>query len=114
MLKIERKHIWIDSKPIVFGKKVGKMEIFKYYPIQYSSMERSTVVVDRQRRIYLPKKFKERAGSKFFIVKIGEEIRLVPIPADPAKDLAKLGKKLPAKSISKFRNEISLEAKKVD
>ncbi|MDE1810554.1 MAG: AbrB family transcriptional regulator [Candidatus Micrarchaeota archaeon] len=76
-------------------------------------MERATVVVDRQRRIYLPKRFKEKAGSKFFIVKMGDEIRLVPIPANPIEDLAKLGSKLPAKSIRQFRKEISAEAKKV-
>ena len=76
-------------------------------------MKRATVVVDRQRRIYLPKRFKEKAGNKFFIVKIGDEIRLVPIPANPVEDLAKLGRKLPAKSIRQFKKEISAEAKMV-
>ncbi|MDE1856224.1 MAG: AbrB family transcriptional regulator [Candidatus Micrarchaeota archaeon] len=75
-------------------------------------MERTMVVVDRQRRIYLPKTFRERPGSKFFAVKIGEEIRLVPVPQNPAKDLARIGSKLPRKSVKQFKEEIHREAKR--
>lgn len=76
-------------------------------------MENSMVVVDRQSRIYLPKRFKERPGSRFFAVKLGDEIRLVPIPKDPAADLARLGKKLPRASIKQLKKDILTEAGKV-
>ena len=75
-------------------------------------MERATVVVDRQRRIYLPRKFGEKVGSRFFVLKLGNEIRLVPVSRDPAKDLESIGSKLPKKSIKQFRKEILTEGRK--
>ncbi len=75
-------------------------------------MERVTVVVDRQRRIYLPRKFNEKVGGKFFILKLGNEIRLVPVPRDPAKNLGEIGGKLPKKSIKQLKKDILAEAQK--
>jgi DNA-binding transcriptional regulator/RsmH inhibitor MraZ len=75
-------------------------------------MENATVVMDKQRRIYLPRKFKEKAGSRFFIVKMGNEIRLVPVPSNPEGDLGRMGSKLPKKSISQLKKEILAEAHK--
>ncbi len=73
-------------------------------------MEKATVVMDRQRRIYLPRKFKERVGSKFFVLKMGNEIRLIPVQANPAEDLGRLGSKLPKKSVKQLKKEILAEA----
>ncbi len=75
-------------------------------------MEKAIVVMDRQRRIYIPRKFKEKAGCRFFVVKMGNEIRLVPVPSNPAKDLGMLGSKLPKKSIGQLRKEVLIEAQK--
>ena len=75
-------------------------------------MEKATVVIDAQRRIYLPRKFKAKAGSRFFVVTMGNEIRLVPISSDPAEDLGRIGSKLPKKSISKLKKEILAQAHK--
>lgn len=69
-------------------------------------MEKETVVVDKQGRIYLPKKMKEEVGSKFFVVRIDKELLLVPVPLNPVKELERIGKSLPRKSVSKFRKEI--------
>jgi len=75
-------------------------------------MEESVVVMDRQRRIYIPRKFKEKTGSRFFVVRIGNEIRLVPVPSDPVKDMGKIGSRLPRKSIKQFKKEILAEAQR--
>jgi bifunctional DNA-binding transcriptional regulator/antitoxin component of YhaV-PrlF toxin-antitoxin module len=75
-------------------------------------MEKVMAVVDKQRRIYIPRQFKERVGSRFFVVKMGDEIRLVPVPDDPAKDLGVMGSKLPKKSIKQLKKEILAEAQR--
>ena len=75
-------------------------------------MEKATVVMDRQRRIYIPRKFKEKAGSRFFVLRVGNEIRLVPVASDPAGDLGRIGSKLPKKSISQLKREVLAEARK--
>lgn len=74
-------------------------------------MEKTTVVMDKQGRIYLPKKLKT-IGRRFFIVKIDKEFMLVPIPSDPVKELEKIGKGLPKKSLRQFKKEILEEARK--
>lgn len=73
-------------------------------------MEQATVVMDKQGRIYLPKQLKKDLGRKFFAVKINKDIMLVPVPADPVKELARIGKGLPRKSIKKLKKEILEEA----
>ncbi len=75
-------------------------------------MEKATVVMDRQRRIYTPKKLSEKVGSKFFVIKMGNEIRLVPVSTNPAEDLGRIGNKLPKKSISQLKKEILEEARR--
>ncbi len=55
---------------------------------------------------------RKRARSRFFVVKVGNRTRLVPIPANPAKDLAMIGRKLPKKSTRQLREEILKQARK--
>lgn len=76
-------------------------------------MEKVTTVMDKQGRIYLPKSLKKGIGKKFYIIKVDREIMLVPIPGDPAKELEKMGKSLPKKSIKSFRKEALKEVSKV-
>ena len=76
-------------------------------------MEQTTVVMDKQGRIYLPKRLKKDLGRKFFAVKVNKDIMLVPVPSDPVKELARIGKGLPKKSVKRLRKEILEEASKV-
>lgn len=76
-------------------------------------MEKITVVMDKQGRIYLPKQLKKDLGRKFFVVKVNKDIMLVPVPSDPVKELERIGKKLPKKSVKQFRKEIMEEASRV-
>ena len=86
---------------------------FKYFYHYNTVMGQTTVVMDKQGRIYLPKQFKKDLGRKFFAVKINKDIMLVPVPADPVKELARIGKNMPNKSIKRLRKEILEEASKV-
>ena len=75
-------------------------------------MEKTTVVMDKQGRIYLPRKLEKDTGRKFFIVKIDRELMLVPVPSDPVKELERIGKGLPKRTLKQFRKEILQEASK--
>lgn len=86
---------------------------FIYFYHNNISMEKITVVMDKQGRIYLPKQLKKDLGRKFFVVKVNKDIMLVPVPSDPVKELERIGKKLPKKSVKQFRKEIMEEASRV-
>lgn len=66
--------------------------------------------IDRNGRIYLPSRLRSDLGKKFLVLRRGKQIILAPLPADPVKDLAELGGKLPAKSLKQLRSEIQKEA----
>ena len=66
--------------------------------------------IDRNGRIYLPSRLRRDLGKKFLVLRRGNQLVLVPLPDDPAKDLAELGKSLPGKSLKRFRAEILKEA----
>jgi bifunctional DNA-binding transcriptional regulator/antitoxin component of YhaV-PrlF toxin-antitoxin module len=89
------------------------MEKFEYFYNYNIAMEKTTVVMDKQGRIYLPRQIKKDLGRKFFVVKINKDIILVPVPSDPVKELERIGKGLPKKSIKRFRKEILEETSKV-
>ena len=91
------------------GKITSIMGRFKYFYHYKYNMEKAVTVMDKQGRIYIPKNLKKDLGRKFFVVKIDKEIMLVPIPIDPAKELERIGKRLPKKSIRELRKGI-LEA----
>ena len=76
-------------------------------------MEKAIAVMDKQRRVYIPKGIgKGKNFEKFFVVEMPNQIVLVPIPKNPVKDLERLGKKLPDKPWSYFKNEIEKEIEK--
>ena len=73
-------------------------------------MSGSIEEIDRNGRIYLPSRMRRNLGKKFLVSLRGNEIILVPLPDDPIRDLAEIGKKLPDKSLKRFRAEILEEA----
>ena len=62
--------------------------------------------IDEKGRLYLPKRIRKGLKGKVYVVRIGNEIVIIPIPEDPVSELAEIGKKLPDKSIKEFREEI--------
>ncbi|MBX8635169.1 MAG: AbrB family transcriptional regulator [Thermoplasmata archaeon] len=66
--------------------------------------------IDRNGRIYLPSRLRRGLGKKFLVLREGNRLVLVPLPDDPAKDLAELGKNHPGRSLKQFRAEILKEA----
>jgi bifunctional DNA-binding transcriptional regulator/antitoxin component of YhaV-PrlF toxin-antitoxin module len=77
-------------------------------------MEKSTVVMDKQGRLYLPKRIKKEMGRKFYIVKTPDRIILIPVPKDPVKALAELGRKagINKYSMKQIKKMIEEEAEK--
>jgi len=65
---------------------------------------------DERGRIYLPKDIREKLGKEFYLVETKAGIYLIPIPANPVKDLEEIGKKLPEKSIKELRKDILKQA----
>ena len=47
---------------------------------------------DDRGRLLLRKDIREAYGDKFYVVKAPKEVILIPVPKDPIKDLAELGK----------------------
>ena len=54
-----------------------------------------SVACDERGRIVLAKELREEYGERFMVVRAPGEVVLVPIPADPLRDLQDMGKKLP-------------------
>ena len=54
----------------------------------------------------LPKPMREKVGKEVFIVEVKDGVLLIPKPADPVKELEKIGKPLPDKSVKELRKEI--------
>ena len=53
-----------------------------------------TAKCDRKGRLYLRESIRSRHGVEFAIVETSSGLLLLPVPDDPAADLAKLGEKL--------------------
>ncbi len=53
-------------------------------------------VCDAKGRIYLEQDIRKKYGTRFFVVPTGDKILLFPLVDDPVKDMAELGKKIPA------------------
>ncbi len=66
--------------------------------------------IDRNGLTYLPPRLRRDLGKKFFVLRRGNQLAFVPLPDDPTKDLAELGKSLPRRSLKQFRAEILKEA----
>lgn len=80
---------------------------FKYFDLYLYLM--SKIEVDSHGRIYLPKKYREKYGEKFRIVPYKKELKLIPIPENPIKDLRKRTKKIREKD--KAIKELKKEAR---
>ena len=70
-------------------------------------MTNSIVEMEKNGKIYIPKKIREKYGTKFFIVPYRDKIILYDIPENPVKDLMILGEKLRNIFIGKLKNDIN-------
>ncbi len=66
--------------------------------------------IDEKGRLYLPKRIRRGLKRKVYVVRMGNEVVIVPIPDDPISELAELGRRLPDKSIKEFKKEIERAA----
>lgn len=70
------------------------------------------VICDERGRIVLPREIREALGQRFVVVPAKGEVILIPVPKDPVKRLAELGKKagISQTPISTLRKAIAEEA----
>ncbi len=68
------------------------------------------VETDKKGRLYLPKDTREKYGQRFLEIELEDEIKLIPIPEDPVKDLREVTDDLKGKSIEEMKKEIKEEA----
>ncbi|MCF2136838.1 MAG: AbrB family transcriptional regulator [Candidatus Thorarchaeota archaeon] len=68
------------------------------------------VRLDERGRVCIPKAMREKTGNTFFIVETQRGILLVPVPSDPVKQLAEIGRKIPELSIEELRRAIAEQA----
>ncbi len=66
--------------------------------------------IDEKGRLYLPKKIRRGLKGKVYVVRMGNEVVIIPIPEDPVSELAEIGRKLPDKPVREFRKEIERAA----
>ncbi len=85
---------------IVFGK------IYIFFP-QFLIM---WVKVDERGRLYIPKSLRGKIGREAYLVEVGDGILIIPKPKDPIKELEKIGKKIPDKTIEEIRKDIVKQA----
>jgi hypothetical protein len=71
----------------------------------------ATTRCDSKGRLYLRKKTREMYGTEFVIVEAPNEIVLIPVPADPLKELAELGKPLERFSLEEIKRRARRRAK---
>ncbi len=69
------------------------------------------VECDRKGRLYLKEALRSRYGEKFVIVEAPHELILLPVPKDPVKDLAELGRPLRKHSLVSIKRRIREQAK---
>ncbi|MFW6196881.1 MAG: AbrB family transcriptional regulator [Thermoplasmatota archaeon] len=68
------------------------------------------VETDKKGRLYLSKGIREKYGQKILQIELEDEIKLIPTPDDPVKDLQKVTDKLKGKSMEDMKKEIREEA----
>ena len=69
-----------------------------------------TAKCDRKGRLYLRESIRSRHGVEFAIVETSGGLLLLPIPDDPAADLAKLGEKLADLSLQDIKKRLRKRA----
>ncbi len=68
------------------------------------------VETDKKGRLYLSKDTREKYGRRFLEIELEDEIKLIPIPEDPVKDLREVTDDLKGKSIEEMKKGIKEEA----
>ena len=84
-------------------------KIYIVFPLLIS-MKTEVLKCDERGRLYLKEAVRMRYGEKFVLVEAPDEIVLLPVPADPLKDLVDLGRKLPKLSLRQLRARIRRRA----
>ncbi|AMM53359.1 AbrB/MazE/SpoVT family DNA-binding domain-containing protein [Pyrococcus kukulkanii] len=64
------------------------------------------VKMDSKGRLYIPKDVRKGIGKEFYLVRMDNEIILVPKPKDPVKKLEELGRSLPDVPIKDLKKMI--------
>ena len=67
---------------------------------------------DSKGRLYLREAIRAKYGDAFIVVETSHGLTLLPVPKDPVKDLAELGKALKGQSIREIKNRIRERAKR--
>ncbi|MBI4451767.1 hypothetical protein HY642_07375 [Candidatus Woesearchaeota archaeon] len=72
----------------------------------------NAVTCDTRGRIVLPIEVREALGERFVVVPAHDEVVLIPVPNDPVKQLALLGRKagIGRKSLRELKRAIRKEA----
>ncbi|WP_128475941.1 AbrB/MazE/SpoVT family DNA-binding domain-containing protein [Halorussus pelagicus] len=66
---------------------------------------------DRQGRLYIPKKIREKYGQKYHIVMYEDRIELIPVADDPLAAVREAAGELRDTSIEEIQEDIEAEAK---
>ena len=69
-----------------------------------------TTKCDSEGRLYLRESIRSRHGVEFVIVETSSGLLLLPVPDDPAADLAELGKKLADLSVKDIKKRLRKRA----
>ena len=65
---------------------------------------------DERGRIYLKEDIRAQYGEEFFVVEVPGELILIPVPKDPVKELARIGRKIRRKSLKQMKQAIAEQA----
>lgn len=65
---------------------------------------------DRQGRLYIPKKVREKYGDKYHIVAYEDRIELIPVADDPLAAVREAAGDLREASVEEIREDIEAEA----
>ena len=90
----------------------GKVYKVAHFSKLGGNMETTTLTTqcDSKGRLYLRQSTRARYGKRFVIVEAPDEIVLLPVPDDPVKELARLGKPLKRYTIAQLKAAIRKRA----
>jgi bifunctional DNA-binding transcriptional regulator/antitoxin component of YhaV-PrlF toxin-antitoxin module len=74
-------------------------------------MRSMSTETDRQGRLYIPKKVREKYGEKYHIVTYEDRIELIPVADDPLAAVREAAGGLRDASVEEIREAIGAEAK---
>lgn len=67
---------------------------------------------DRKGRLYLRESLRSRYGEYFFVLALPDRIILLPVPADPVRELRRIGRLLKGISIKALKKAIREQAER--